>query len=376
MTLRLTHCLIAFALGTALSAQAPPAPGVINPLTDLGIPDGTGKEVPQRLASGPSHIVVRYPEDQARAIAVVGSRTLTLGDLVDHIDSRHYPGFKGLLVEQPSFQRYLTSDLMAAWVRLFADLEALRQSLGDQKVDPKALEAAQSEALRKNFQTWLDAYVADRKQAGRSTELSQNRVNRLLSDFQLRSGIAAELQGFLDVLEPDDWPRGVMQDFFNDNARAFGGQVTIAHILVQHRDAGTGLMLNDEGQARANARIADIKARLRPDGSNFEEIARLYSDDTRTAAEGGRMTGIHRYDDRLPATLCRAAWDLRDGEMSTEVVETPYGWHLIKRLEFAQQVFILFTDDAIPSIKVVMRRALQEKRMFGAREKAGVRLLL
>ena len=39
-------------------------------------------------------------------------------------------------------------------------------------------------------------------------------------------------------------------------------------------------------RARANARLADIKARLKPDGSNFEEIARLYSDDTKTGKDG------------------------------------------------------------------------------------------
>jgi parvulin-like peptidyl-prolyl isomerase len=58
------------------------------------------------------------------------------------------------------------------------------------------------------------------------------------------------------------------------------------------------------------------------------------------------------------------------------VVETQFGWHIVKRIDYTQNVFILPTDDAMPTIKQVMRRAMQEERMFAARKKAGVRLLL
>ena len=349
----LVTCLCA----AALSAQGPPS--------DTATP-----------REEPHFVVRRYPEDHNAAIAVVGQRTLTLGDLVDRIDVRHYPGFKKLLAEQPTFQAYLRSDLIAPWVRQLADLEALQQSLGDTYVDPVALEQAQSASLKGSFERWLGTYVENLRAQGRPTELTQARVDRLLADFQLKHGLAAELQGMLDHLEPDDYTRKELRDFFNANARYFGGQVTIAHILVQHRDAGTGILLKDEGIARANAKLADVRARLRPDGSNFEELARLFSDDVKTGRDGGVLHGVHRFDDRLPAALCREAWRLRDGEVSDEVVETQYGWHLVKRLDFAQQIFILFTDDAIPSIRLVMRRAMQEERLFGARERAGVRLLM
>lgn len=324
----------------------------------------------------PHFLVRRWPADKETPIAVVGNRTLTLGDLVAHLDGRHHPGFAQALASTPTVEAMLRSDLMAPWVRHFADLEALRQTYAEQFGDGKQLEAVQGDVLKKNFQAYLDSYVQSLKDAGRPTDLSQRRVNLLLADFQLRSGLAAELQGALDFLVPNDFTRGQLHEFFNDNARVFGGQVTIAHILVQHRDGGTGILLKDEGIARANERIAKIKAQLQPDGSNFEEIARLYSEDSRTAPEGGRLGGLHRYDDRMPAVLCKKAWELRDGELSLEPVESQYGFHLVKRLDFNQQIFILFTDDAMPSIKIVMRRALQEQRLLQAREKAGVRLLL
>ncbi|MBL8730038.1 MAG: peptidylprolyl isomerase [Planctomycetes bacterium] len=363
----------------ALSLLALTLPAALRCQQAAGRPDATAQQpqppaVVAQQQDEPHFLVRHYPRDRDAAIAQVGDRTLTLGDLVDHIDVVHYPGFREALGKRPEIERMLQSDLVAPWVRQFADLEALRQTFGDE-LDATKLKEAQSTALQRSFQSWLDAYIADRKANDRPIDLTQQQVNRLLADFQLRQGIAAELQGALDHLEPGDYTRAQLQQFFNDNARAFGGRVTMAHILIQHRDGGRGILLADEGFARATARLADVEARLRPDGSNFEEVARGFSDDTRTAPNGGVLHGVHRFDDRLPAVLCRTAWFLRDGEVSG-VVESQYGWHIVKRIEFSQQMFILFTEDAIPSIRQVMIRSRQEDRLFQAREKSKLRLLL
>lgn len=361
-------CLaLSMLLAPCLAQEAKPEPA-----TPAAKPPAAAVVTTRPAADTPHHLVRRYPQDKDVPIAIVGPRTLTLGDLVDHIDARHYPRFKKELVELPTVQAMLQSDLIAPWVRHFADLEALRQTFAAD-LDEKKLQQAQSDALKASFESWLATYVND-PATGRTRQLTQDQVTRRLTTFQWHNGLAAELQGTLDHLEPGEYNRVQLQNFYNANARAFGGQVTIAHILIQHRDAGTGILLNDEGLGLANARLADIKARLRPDGSNFEEVA-VRSDDQKTARDGGRLQGVHRYDDRLPGALCRAAWELRDGEVS-DVIETQYGWHIVKRLEYNQNVLILFTDDAIPTIKMVMRRAMQEERLMAARKQAGVRLLL
>ena len=355
------HLVVAtMALLTVATGQETPAPP----------PAGEQEAAPKR--EEPHFLVRRYPRDRDTAIATVGTRTLTLGDLVDHLDERHHPGFRKALEVRPEIQRMLQSDLIAPWVRHFADAEALRQTAG--KVDEAKLTEAQSATLKTRFQNFLDSYTADRRTQGRP-DPTEKLVNSLLADFQLRNGLGIEVEGWLDYLEPDDYSRGQLQNFFTDNPRVFGGRVNIAHILIQHRDAGTGILLGEKGTARAMARLTDIRARLLPDGSNFEEVARLFSDDTKTAPLGGALRGIARFDDRLPATLCRAAWNLQDGQVS-DVVETQYGWHLVKRIDFEQQVFILFTDDAIPSIRQIMRRMRQEQRLFAARQKVGVQLML
>jgi len=355
--------------------------------TQVGTQPATQQPVPPKPPVGETRLggpaaveavpflVRRYPQDRDVPVAVVANRPVTLGDLVDHLDAVHHPGFRQALGERPEVQRMLQSDLIAPWVRHYADILALKHFTQDQEVDPKKLEAAQSQRLKSSFQGHLEKYLTIRRDTGRPTDLTQKQINNLLARYQLDNGLACEMQGWLDLLEPGDSPRGPLHEFYLNNARAFGGTVTMAHILIPNRDQGTGILFDTAGMAKAEAQLADVRARLRSDGSNFDEVAKLCSADAKTAPQGGLLGSVHRFDDRLPAVLCRAAWRLRDGEVS-DVVESQYGWHLVKRLDFQQHLFVLFTDDAIPSIQEVMQRSRQEDLLFAAREKAGVKLML
>lgn len=332
-------------------------------------------------------VQLRYPRDKERVVAMVDDLPIQLEDVVARIDERHYPGFRQLLLGDsgkgsPDGARILASDLIAPWVRQLADIRALhataleRTGRGGAPIDQELLEAAMSAALKLGFEAHLAAYTETLQQRGIEPVLDQNRVDRLLADFQLRNGLACELQGWLDFLEPlQEWTGPELNDFFQSHARVFGGGVTMAHILVQNRDAGTGILLAPEAHARAAARLAEIKARLLPDGSNFEDIARLCSEDTKTAPDGGIFTGVERFDYRLPPALCRKVWTMRDGEVS-DVVETPYGWHLLKRIEHEQLRLMLFTPAAHETVRNAMMRLRQEDLLFGARERHRVRLLL
>ncbi|MFO1076743.1 MAG: peptidylprolyl isomerase [Planctomycetota bacterium] len=354
--------LLPLAIAAAFACPAQEVPKAATPQTPAAPP-------------APHFLVRKFPEDRNVPVAIVGGQPVSLGDLIDHIDERHRPGLARLMETQPAYQRILQSDLIAPWVRQFADIRALELAYRDANIDQKKLEEAMSASLKQSFEGYLKNYVDDRQRRGVDIALTQEQVNSLLTEYQQNYGLAAELQGWLDYLETGDYTRQQLHDFFDVNARCFGGMVTIEHILIQHRDAGTGILLDDHDYGLAAGQLAKVKASLRPDGSNFEDVARLYSHDRRTAKDGGRIEGIKRFDDRLPAPLCRAAWSLRDGEVS-DVVESQYGWHIIRRLDLQQNIFILFTDDAIPSIRIVMRRALQENRLFGARAAAKVELKL
>jgi hypothetical protein len=323
-----------------------------------------------------------YPRDKDRVVARVDGEPVTLDELVTHIEASHHPGFRQFLLGpdgkgSPDGARMLRSDLIAPWVRQFADILALRaQARVQGRADPDQVKRAQDAALEQGFKVYFEGYATDLKNRNLPTEISQQRFDRLLADYQLRHGLACELQGWLDWLEPErDWMNQQLNDFYQANARVFGGAVTIAHILVRHRDVGTGILFAPDLRERASKRLQAVKARLRPDGSNFEEVAREWSEDTITAPEGGVFAGIERFDQRMPAAICRAAWALKDGGIS-DVVESQYGWHLIKRIEHVQKKYMMFTEGALPTVREAKRRADQENLLFGARQRFAVELLL
>ncbi len=324
-----------------------------------------------RPASQPAQKLA-YPRDQARVIATVDGEPLTLEDLLRHVDERHAPGYRQL-VQLPGIHD-LASAKAALWVRAFADARALAAEASSRQIPPKVVEECLSAALKSAFEPYLANYQQQRQQQGVTAELTQDRVNKLLTLFQKDQGLETEVQGYLDALVPDTATEKELHEFYTREARMFGGVVTLAHILIRHRDPYTGELLDAAGQAAAQARLADAKARLLPDGSNFEEVAKRCSEDRITAKNGGLFENVLRLDPRLPAALCRAAWSLKDGEWKGPV-ETQYGLHLVKRVSFLQDHFVLYTDQIKPEVRAALRRWQQENLLFGLREKRRVTLL-
>ncbi|HZV13110.1 MAG TPA: peptidylprolyl isomerase, partial [Candidatus Kapabacteria bacterium] len=70
---------------------------------------------------------------------------------------------------------------------------------------------------------------------------------------------------------------------------------------------------------------------LRHHQATFEELAQKFSDDKKTAAQGGDM-GYHSRGDRaLPQEYQDALFGLSDGELCPRIVRSLYGYHIIKR---------------------------------------------
>ena len=359
-----TLCLAVAGAGLAAQQPAPAA-------------EGPAPQSQNETPAASPFVTLQWPKDKPTAIATIGGKNLTLQALIDHLDERHFPGLRKAFDEpqRAEIHRYLTSDLIAVWVRHFADLHALRAEAESRKVDTAKAETTCAAALKSAFESWLQGYVDNLREQGHPTELSQQRVNRLLADFQLRQGLACEVQGWLDLIEPDTYTNAQLGDFYKDYPRYFGGRLKFAHILIQHRDPGTGILLNEQKRAAALARLSEVQARVRTDGADFAEIARLFSEDNRTAPHGGLLEGVHRFDEGLPAVLCRTAWSLADGQTS-DVVESQYGLHVVHRIECDQRQFFILTEGALPTVRLVMRRAMQENLLFGARERYRVELKL
>ena len=101
-------------------------------------------------------------------------------------------------------------------------------------------------------------------------------------------------------------------------------RIHAAHILVS--------FANQDGQidsAAAKARIDSVMARLKA-GEDFAELAKEYSDDTGTKDKGGDLGFFERR--MMVQQFDEAAFNLEPGQIS-DIVETQFGYHIIKLLE-------------------------------------------
>ncbi len=104
--------------------------------------------------------------------------------------------------------------------------------------------------------------------------------------------------------------------------------VDVAHILISHKDAqGLGSSMT-RSKEEAHELATEIRAKLAENPSKFDDLAREHSDDKGSGARGGAM-GMQP-PERFVAPFAEAAVVLKIGAIS-EPVETPFGYHIIKR---------------------------------------------
>ncbi|OFZ28825.1 MAG: hypothetical protein A2622_05260 [Bdellovibrionales bacterium RIFCSPHIGHO2_01_FULL_40_29] len=100
-------------------------------------------------------------------------------------------------------------------------------------------------------------------------------------------------------------------------------QIRLSDILIEIKPGATPAQ-RAEAKKRAEEILAEVKKSKRP----FEELVRLYSDDSTTKNLGGdvgwqsRITLISPYYDSAVA--------LKVGQISQSLIETPFGYHILK----------------------------------------------
>ncbi len=103
--------------------------------------------------------------------------------------------------------------------------------------------------------------------------------------------------------------------YYDQNQRLFSGaQIHASHILVK-----------DEALAK------QLRAQLDADPSKFEDLAKTNSVDTATAARGGDLGFFGQ--GRMVAEFERTAFGLEKPGDIGPVIQTPFGYHIIKLLE-------------------------------------------
>lgn len=106
-------------------------------------------------------------------------------------------------------------------------------------------------------------------------------------------------------------------------------EVGAKHILVMHVQSkskpDTVTRTRDEAKARAQSVLVKVRG-----GADFDQMVREFSDEPGAGDRAGDLGVFDR--GQMVKGFSDAAFSLKVGEVS-EVVETPFGFHIIKRTE-------------------------------------------
>ena len=103
------------------------------------------------------------------------------------------------------------------------------------------------------------------------------------------------------------------------------GEIKVAHIMKMFPQQAS-----EETIANLKLKIDSIY-QLAINGADFAELAKTYSDDKQSAVQGGVMNWFTPTN--MVPSFAEAAFAIKnDGDISP-VMRTPFGWHIIKRLE-------------------------------------------
>jgi parvulin-like peptidyl-prolyl isomerase len=125
--------------------------------------------------------------------------------------------------------------------------------------------------------------------------------------------------------------RAEVERVYRDHMDRFAApeMVRASHILISPRDS------TPQADREARARADSVLGRLR-EGEDFAELATRVTDDPATKESGGDL-GTFGRGAMLPEVE-RAAFAMRPGDLSSEPVWSPVGYHLIKAREYVPMV--------------------------------------
>jgi peptidyl-prolyl cis-trans isomerase C len=121
-----------------------------------------------------------------------------------------------------------------------------------------------------------------------------------------------------------------IKQFYDDHPKDFdlAEQVRVSHILIATLDPLTQQQLPPDKKKEKEKLINDLRTRA-ANGEDFAKLAKQYSEDPGSKDKGGEYTFARG---RMVPEFEAAAFSLKTNQISS-VVETQYGYHIIKLLE-------------------------------------------
>lgn len=240
-----------------------------------------------------------------------------------------------------------------------AQLEQLKEMVLESLIDDAIIYQAALDEGYTATEAEIDKAVESTKGQFESEEAYQQALQRDgLDEAQIREMLAEQLtrnkyeqEKFIDTLnvEADE-----IQAFYDENPDQFKQpfQYRSSHILVQVAEEAS-----EEEKAAAREKIEDVKKRIE-NGEEFSEVAREVSD-CPSSNNGGDLDYQQR--GALVPAFEEAALALDIGEIS-DVVETRFGYHIIKLTDRKEEATVAFEDVKDQIENYLMREKYRDRR--------------
>ena len=202
-------------------------------------------------------------------------------------------------------------------VDMFIEQELIEEQLKTRNITitDEQLNAHIATLLEENNVT-LEQIEKDMERNGQTMDEFRKQMRTNLGVQQL---VETEMKGKVPPVD-----EAAAKKFYDENPSQFSTpeQVRASHILIKTEG------LDDEGKKEARTRIDDLLVKVKA-GEDFAELAKAHSG-CPSSSKGGDLGFFDRT--RMVPEFSEAAFKLKVGEVS-EVVETKFGYHIIKVTE-------------------------------------------
>ncbi len=240
--------------------------------------------------------------------AIVNDKIILRSDIENQLDLLNLRGegeeiSRCELMEQLVYNKILTTQALRDSLPLGSD--EVEEEL-TRKINYFISVAGSQEAFEEYYKKTVSQIKDDYRDDIREQMLAARMRSKILEDIQVTP---SEVKAFFDKLSRDSLPY-------------FDATMELQQIVMKPR-------VSDFQQKAAKEKAEGILARIKS-GESFELLASLYSEDLASAQDGGLLDWAPRgtYVKDFEA----AAFKLKANEVS-ELVQTPFGYHIIQMIE-------------------------------------------
>ena len=297
----------------------------------LGLAAGCGAapDVPEEPAAAPDApappAVAPVPSELPEVVARVGAHSITSEELERAVRSAEIQAGQALPTQFRDSVYRAVLDRLVAFHLLLQESEqrgiAVHDAEVEARVDTIRARFPDEEAFEAQLDSWDTSLYILRGEARRD----------LLVERVLESAVVAGIE-----IEPES-----VRAFYEQHPAQFteSGGVRARHILI-----GVGPDAAEPDKAEARERARRLHGEVE-NGADFEALAREHSDDPGSAANGGDLGLV--VEGRTVPAFEAALFALEPGELS-DVVETPFGFHVIQMVERQEDRLVPFEEASGP----------------------------